>query len=68
MALALSVSGAFAANDAAPLAPAKPAGVQKAQMFDSALLTVLGIGAAVAILGITLSNASQTQNATVSTQ
>jgi hypothetical protein len=29
---------------------------------------VLGIGAAVAILGITLSNASQTQNATVSTQ
>jgi len=71
MVMALSVSGAMAADVAplaanttnnAPLAPAKPAGVAKAQFVDSATLVVVGIGAAIAILGIALSNSSQSQN------
>jgi hypothetical protein len=47
-AASLIVSSAFAAETASgPLAPGKPAGVQKAQMEDTTLLWVLGAGLAI---------------------
>jgi hypothetical protein len=45
LATSLLVSSAFAGtNAAAPLAPGKPAGVQKAQAADNTMLMVLGLG------------------------
>jgi hypothetical protein len=43
--MTMIVSSAFAATDAVgPLAPGKPAGVQKAQAADTTLLWILGAG------------------------
>jgi hypothetical protein len=49
VALIMTVTGAFAANDTGALAPGKPAGVKQAQDLGDATLWVLGIAAVAAV-------------------
>ncbi len=51
LAVTLSASSLFAAE--APLAPGKPAGVQKAQDADTGLYWLLGLGAAGGLIILT---------------
>lgn len=48
-ATSLIASNAFAADNAAPLAAGKPAGVHKAQTMSNTTWTLLGIGALTAV-------------------
>jgi hypothetical protein len=60
VALIMTVTGAFAANDKDTLAPGKPAGVKQAQEIADSTLLLLGVGAIAAaaiIAGTTGNNA-----------
>jgi hypothetical protein len=63
------VSSAFAATDSVgPLAPGKPAGVQKAQAADTTLLWVLGAGLVIGgIALVATQNDDKTPTGTVTT-
>ena len=64
LATTLIVSSAFAATDAAgPLAPGKPAGVQKAQLAEgTTLLWVLGAGLVIGGIALVASNGGDDNN------
>jgi hypothetical protein len=64
VAMAMTVSGAFAAGAQGPLAPGKPAGVRQADIEAGGVWLVVGI---VAVAGVIAAVASTTQgNSTAS--
>ena len=56
LALALTASSAFAADDAGPLAAGKPAGVKQADMQGNGIFFLLGAGLVIAGIAIAVSN------------
>lgn len=63
LAVALTASSAFAANDA-PLPAGKPAGVKQADLEGRGLLLLIGIGVVAAGIAIAVSNGSNNGPAT----
>jgi len=64
VAMAMTISGAFAADSSGPLAPGQPAGVRHADIEAGGVWLVLGIAAAA---GVIAAVASTTQGNTAST-
>ena len=50
VAMAMTISGAFAADSIGPLAPGKPAGVRQADVEAGGVWLVLGIAAAAGVI------------------
>lgn len=61
------ITSAYAATDVAPLAPGKPAGVQRAQVERNTLMVVLGVGIVAAGIALTVSGDSNTITPAVAT-
>jgi len=58
LALSLVVSTAAGANSVTPMAPGKPAGVKQAQVQNSTMFVVLGVGLLAAGIGLAASGDS----------
>jgi hypothetical protein len=66
VAMAMTISGAFAADSSGPLAPGKPAGVRQADIEAGGVWLVLGIAAAAGVIAAVAST-TQGNSATPST-
>lgn len=67
LAIALTTSGAFAADDAGPLAAGKPAGVKQADLAGSSLIFLVGAAAIAVGIAIAVSNNNGNQTSTSTT-
>jgi hypothetical protein len=52
LAASLLATNLYAADTSAPLAPGKPAGVQKADAMDGSVFVVLGLAAVIAVVAL----------------
>ena len=67
VAMAMTVSGAFAADSAGPLRPGKPAGVRQADIESGGVLLVAGIVAVAAVIAVVASTTQGSSTASPST-